>query len=867
MINLKIFALVLGLFSLSYTAKDESLSELRIFNRAILLVKEQYVDPARLKPEKMLMGALDALEKQIPELVVDEVVDGQVKIQIGPNSKIFSVKGMNSLWDLSFKLRDILRFIEPKLPASIKRDDIEYAAVNGTLSQLDPHSILLEPKFSKEMKLSTKGEFGGLGIVIGLRDGVLTVIAPLDDTPAAKSGIKALDQIIKIDESSTINLALDEAVEKLRGKPGTSVSLTISRKGEAGPRNILVIRDIIKVDSITSHLIDKKVGYVKIKSFHGNTSRDLKAAIESFKDIKGLILDFRNNPGGLLNESVSVSDLFLDGGVVVVTQGALGTQRDEEKAEPGLEKSKLPIVVLVNSGSASASEIVAGALKNRGRAVVVGEQTFGKGSVQMLYDFPDKSALKLTIAQYLTPGDESIQSVGITPDILLSPALIEDKNNLLLFPQTRMREGDLDLHLDDKRTMAHKPVFELTYVSENLAKEELEKRAVSSVFYEDFEIRFAKRLLLAAHGSTRKALLADAQSLMPVVEQEENKKLTAALEKLGIDWSRPAQFPATPKISVRLVNAQVAKAGQKLKISVEAKNTGTEPVYRLYGISKSATPFFADREFVFGKLMPGQKKIWDTEIETPKDTMTRRDLMRVVFFGNGRELSPLDIPISLQGSVKPILAYDYQVIPAKAGEKTRVKVKVKNIGAGNCEEPIVLLKAKGDADIFIDQGRQKIKALKPGQSADAELAFTQRTPEGKAEIQLQLFDGISGEYWVEDLNIKSAQKIAKTPPQIRWLEPSNMPVVVKNTYRVQAEITGKKDLKDVYLFVNDQKVVYQSFKAIKKGAPQILILDQVVKLKPGVNLITLVARAGETYSQRDSLIVFSEVGDPLAKNP
>lgn len=862
----KLFLLLFGFFSLSLVFGKEELSELHVFNRVMLLIKEQYVQPERLSPRKMLTGALDAVQRQVPELVVKQQPNSQIKVQLGGASQVFSTGNLNSLWDLSFLLRDIFRFMEPRLPGGSNIKNIEYTAVNGALSQLDPHSILLEPKYSKEMKLSTKGEFGGLGIVIGLRDGVLTVISPLDGTPADKAGIKALDQIKKINESSTVNLPLDEAVDKLRGKPGTAVTLTIKHKGESKERPIIVIRDIIKVDSISSHLISHQIGYVKVKAFHGNTSRDLKEAIDGFGNLKGLILDFRNNPGGLLNESVAVSDLFLDGGIVVVTQGAGASQRDEEKASSGLDKTKLPIVVLVNSGSASASEIVAGALKNRNRAVVVGEQTFGKGSVQMLYDFPDKSALKLTIAQYLTPGDESIQSVGITPDIVLRPAYLEDKNNLLLFPQTRMREGDLELHLDDKaRVMSRRPSYEITYVAEKVAQEEQERRSLSTQFHEDFEIRFAKRLLEKANGATRQNLLADAKNLVPLVEQEESQKIGAALSKLGLDWSLGSPLPKNPQLDVRVIGKPVAKAGGHLKVNLEVKNLGTEPVYQVYGISKSSAPLLADREFIFGRLLPGQKRSFEADVELPKDVSNRRDVMRIALSANKQQdVASIDVPVTIQGLQKPLLAFSYQLGSMKLGEKTTIRVKVKNIGMGTAEEPVVLLKNKDESDIFIEEGRGKLKALKPGQSGDVSFSFVQNERTNKPALQLQIYDSVSGEFWVEDLDLKTTKLVSKTPPQIKWLVVTNAPIVAKESYRVQAQITGRPSLKDIYMYVGDQKVLYES---VKSGKNPVLMLDQLVVLKPGINYITLVARDGESYAGRESLTVFSESGDPLAKNP
>ncbi|MDA0712934.1 MAG: S41 family peptidase, partial [bacterium] len=576
---------------------DSKISELRIFNRAILLVKENYVEPERFDPKAMLLAALKGIEQRVPEFVITELPKETISVQVGSKKREFSIGGLTSLWDLSFRLRDIFKFMEKNLLPDTEIQDIEYAAANGALSVLDPHSILFEPKISAEVKNTTRGEFGGLGVQIGLRDGALTVISPVEGTPAFKAGIKPLDKIIKIEEESTVNLGLEEAVELLRGKPGTSVAITLERKGEPEPIRVVIVRDIIKVDSVTSHLLAEKYGYLNIKTFHGNTDLEMKDAIakmqkKSKNKLAGLILDFRNNPGGLLMQSIAVSDLFLDGGVVVITQGANESNREEETANAGPGKTKIPVVILVNGGSASASEIVAGAIKNRGRGIVIGEQTFGKGSVQILYDFPDKSSLKLTIAQYLTPGNESIQSVGITPDILLRPMYADDKTKMLLFPGDQTREEDLAAHLNDEtRIVNRKPVYELSYLAKILTQSELEKRAVLSSFNNDYEISFAQKILEATDSSSREDLLKAAKTIIKQREASESALLLIALKKFNIDWAAKPIVKGkkilSTKIEAKVKSSPLVLAGNDLMIDIEVKNIGKSPIYRVFGITNS----------------------------------------------------------------------------------------------------------------------------------------------------------------------------------------------------------------------------------------------------------------------------------------
>ena len=747
----------------SKTPKDYSLSSLRILNRVVLLVKEHYVEPERINPREMLISALEAVEKRVPEVLVDEPKGDRLKIQVGKDQRVFLIEDMSSLWELSFRLREVFRFLETQVSPDFDRRDIEYAAVNGMLSKLDPHSILLEPRVSKEMKLSTRGEFGGLGIVISIRDGFLTVISPIDGTPAAAAGVRAQDQIVKIGEESTINMALDEAVDRLRGKPGTKVSITIMRKGEKTPREIGIIRAIIKVDSVSHELLADKTGYIKIKAFQGKTAQDVKNALaemekEAKGNLKGIILDLRNNPGGLLDQAVAVSNVFLDGGVVVATQGARAHDRKEEHARPGKGKLKHPVVVLVNGGSASASEIVAGALKNQGRALVIGEQTFGKGSVQMLYDFPDTSSLKLTIAHYLTPGDISIQSVGITPDIALMPMTVESRDALNLFPDTHMREKDLEAHLDDHRTQVQKPEMTLSFVQRQITEDELEAQRVSSSFLASFETDYAQELLNAVTGNDRNALLKGADQMLAAQERNQMRKIQESLKAFGVDW-RAGKSQGAERIQANVVDSVLGEAGKDLVIKLSVKNTGDTPLYRLYGNSDSRTPLFADREFLFGYLPPGETKSWELKIPLAKDVDSRRDLMRVQFFhGAGETAGQIDVPITIHGLAHPRFSYSYVIDDQaggngdgllQAGETVDLVLVLENAGLGVAPEPTVMVRNEGGAELFIEKGRVQLDKIERNQMGSARLSFKIKGGASEAKMKLQVFDAVMGDYWTD----------------------------------------------------------------------------------------------------------------------
>lgn len=992
---------VLGLMlAVGAGAAGEQLTELRVFNKVVLLVKEQYVEPGRIQPKEMLRAALDAVEKGVPEVLVEDVDDNTLKVAIGTaagiEERIFDIHDVTSLWDVSFRLNAIFRFLEPRIATEVDKRDVEYAAINGMLSKLDPHSVLLEPRYSQEMKLSTQGEFGGLGIVISIRDGGLTVISPIDGTPAAKVGIKAQDKIVKIGEESTVNMGLDEAVERLRGKPNTPIVIWMTRKGWEEPRRFELIRAVIRVESVSAERVGD-LAYVKLKQFQGHTAEDVLEGIEMARakgkaPLKGVILDLRNNPGGLLDQAIEVSNLFLKDGVIVVTQEGQATDgRREVMARTRNFRVDLPVVTLVNGGSASASEIVAGALKNRGRGLIVGDVTFGKGSVQQLYDFPDTSSLKLTIGQYLTPGDESIQSVGITPDLLLKPIRAATKESLNLLPDDNTREQDLDRHLDDARTRKSQPVYELAYLAEEIDQAEAERRDASSAFVEDFDISLARKILESISPATppssagRDELIRVAKGIVATMTADEEKRIDAALMKLGVNWSKdnlakgnmPKGAQEVGAVEVTVVDNTSVKAGDVWAMTLQAKNTGAVPLHRLRGNTTSTLGYLADREFLFGFIKPGETQRFTVDVKIPKELQGRSDLVRVAIADDNRVYASLDVPVKIEGLDRPRFSYSLFIDDGiskdtngngdglmQLGESVALVVGIKNIGAGAAAEPTAHLKNLGGAEVFIDVGRQRLDPLAPGASGVARFLFKAQSPaEGAASTQIALrlhvFDAVLGDYLVEKLTFPLRPATGRTAkvqgtveasvslPVLAAADPTSAvlaraspgarlekvgeangfvrvrlggeaaagnlygyiaqggvsPTKTKPTFGATGEATGlslvygrdpptitfasadgsaiadavtvggdtfalsariKDDgrVSDAYVFIGDQKIFYQRLDS--KG-PTDVVLRHTVKLEPGANVITVVAREDDEFAQREVLTVFSTRGDPFAK--
>jgi len=373
-----------------------------------------------------------------------------ITIGLGRSHKVSALS--NSTYEELKVFTDVLGLLQKEYVEEKSSKDLIYGAIKGMLETLDPHSAFLPPNMYKEMQEETKGRFEGLGIEITIKEGVLTVVSPIEDTPAFKAGVLAGDQILKIEGELTKNLTLIESVKRLRGPKGTKVTITIMREGFTKPKDFTLVRDVIPIRSVRHELLEKHYGYIRVSQFQDKTDSEfdkhLKVLEEESKGaLKGLVLDLRNNPGGLLDQAVKVADRFLESGLIVSMEGKKEDQKMKFYAHSQGTISPYPLVVLINGGSASGAEIVAGAIQDHGRGILLGTQTFGKGSVQTIFPLKDGSGLRLTTARYFTPNGRSIQAKGIVPDIVVKP-LQPEEEKVIPVPKLPM-EKDLERHLID----------------------------------------------------------------------------------------------------------------------------------------------------------------------------------------------------------------------------------------------------------------------------------------------------------------------------------------------------------------------------------------------------------------------------------
>ena len=780
--------------------KNYDLAAHQTLSRVIYYIKEHYVDPSRVFPKEMFVAAVEEIEKSVPEVLVD-ARDHSVAVTVGDQEREFRIDNLDQPWEVAMALRDVFGFLQDKVAEGTELRDIEYAAINGLLSTLDPHSVLLRPESFDDVRMSTKGEFGGLGIVISIRDSRLTVISPIVDTPAYRAGIKAQDKIVKIGEESTVNMSTEDAVTRLRGKPGTKIDIWILRSGWDEPRLFRLQRAIIKIESVTSELLADGVGYIRIKNFQGNTYDDMVSQLDGLRaklggELKGLVLDLRNNPGGLLDQAVAIADHFIASGPLVITVGEGRKKREERSASYIGSETQYPMAVLVNGGSASASEIVSGAIKNLDRGIVVGQKTFGKGSVQVLYDFKDRSALKLTIAQYLTPGDVSIQSVGIQPDIVVNPIMIKEEMVRAFEPNRSPREEDLDHHLkkfDRANTEAQKAAFTIDHVqNDEVEDKDPEPDELADQFRTDYEIDLAQKLLSTSKG-TRPQML-DSSKLVLEDEIQKQGVLTAeAFEKLGINWEAKSASPSSPlsissTIVVKPKTGKKVFAGASVDVIATVTNRSQNTMSRVYGLSKSENGFFDRLEFPFGTLKPGETKQWSVERKLPLALSERADLVEFeVHSDTNIEEQGSSTIAEISAETPPLLTYSYHFDDRKGGngdgliqvgEQVDFIIDVKNLGKTAAKDAFVTVRNSGGSEVFLKVGRASLGEIAAGKSKRASLNFEVKGNTGvsAAKLQLSVWDGEFATGFSDELEIAFGE--AKQIQKVRGVVESKVDVTV-----------------------------------------------------------------------------------------
>lgn len=791
----------------SRLTQEDDPTELRVLDWTLWNISKYYVESDRVDPQAMTMAGLEALEAAIPEVLVQPAADGKVRVRVGTTEREFAADA-NALWAVGPQVREVFAFVNDHAELTVdEQREAEYAIIEGVLSTLDPHTNLLRPDAFEDMRTNTSGHFGGLGIEVGMRDGEITVLRVLDGNPAAAAGMKTGDRIVQIDEESTVTMTLDEAVGMMRGAAGSPVTLFVRREGTAKTMKFEIERAIIKLDSVIGEILpgkdaqgnDVKVGLIQIpRNFAQTTGTELREKLAEFEKAKvsGVVLDMRDNPGGLLNAAVEVADAFVDTGTICATVGE-SAPREESKATNAYQFSDTPLVVLVDQGSASATEIVAGALRNLDRAVIVGRRTFGKGSVQVLHDrrvADTELALKLTIAQYLVPGDESIQSVGVSPDLETIPVYV-GKDYLAYYGRKRfdlVREESLSSHLENGATQQQQitagPLYFLQQgsVGDGSALSEQDEASLralteqgdkrTEILLQDPEIRMARDLVIWAPSSRRSDILAKLPGFAAAQTKLEDARIAKSLTSKSVDWSEgPKPTDGTgPQLHMTITTDKQSDritGGEVGTLTVTMTNTGTAPAYRVRAASTSDYGYFDERELLFGKLEPGETRTAELKLSVAAHELSRTD--RIDFEVHTQHECPLSadsktwIDVAAVGIARPKFAFGYQIVDdpslkdvtgngdglLQVGERVRLRVWVENVGPGLAQDARVQLRNGSGEAVFLHSGRGKLGELKLGGTGEVELDFEVQKLTNEVELQVTVSDNKIGEYVTEEITL------------------------------------------------------------------------------------------------------------------
>ncbi len=825
-----------------------------LFAEVLMRIQLDYLELGRLDFSELQEAALLALEKEIAEVrFVTPQSKSESQSILFRESTLVRLDPPLSLREMYEGLQSLILKLHEKLP-EYQSTELELIVLGAIMSGLDPHSVVLPPSSYAEFNENTRGRFAGVGIVIGSRDKQLTIISLMEGGPAERAGLRIGDQVKEIDGESTKKMSLSAIMQGLRGEIGSRMDLTVERSGKEITYELL--REDIQItssDSVDLRFDDGiPVRYIRLKLFQEDTSTDLEKQLDNLDSVAGLILDLRGNPGGLLQEAVRVSDLFLppEKRIVSTQTNTDLTSYDSHQLLSSPKIQNIPIVVLVNGQSASASEIVSAALKVNNRAIIVGEQTFGKGSVQSIWGMPGNFGLKMTIARYLTPDNLSIQDVGVQPDLQLNPLYLSENNIHLRSLQQESKAENYILHYmrdsEDEETDMDKP----------LSAAEIEN---------DDYVRIAVRLLREhlPYQETMKATLARSHAMLQA--QAEKEVVSEISKQAELDWTLSSPSP-TELPDLQISFEQEIDLGvwqgitppfasdRKLRIKVQLENKGSMPMERVLVVSESSIDWLDDIEFPFGKLEGGEKGLWVREIDVDQqENPSWLPLDFLVLEGEDQELLRKEFLWSVIPDELPTFSMGFQIIDngtagsvgngdgiPQSGETLALKVNLEMQDPQELEEVVLRIGSSEDGLIWL-QDRVEWKSLKDGQFYEENLLV--RIPQGIEELgrwQVALFvPRVDHALWNYHWMGKIGPEAIVEPPvlQTNFIR-DDLPILTRDEELIwNIDLSDDDGLEDLQCFVNGKKLNY--FSLNNKRSEAIVWNSPLLE---GKNLIELVAR-------------------------
>jgi carboxyl-terminal processing protease len=726
------------------------------------IVQSYYVDPRRVTNESLLTSGIESLEN-VPGISAS-IDENQVTIVTENGSHSFPLERPISYKNLVTLFRNMARYLDSVEaladghPSDQSITSGSVTLLNHLLSALDAHSTLLSPEAYRELRQGTEGSFGGLGVLVGMRENVLTVIKPLPRSPAVRAGIRRFDKILGIDGVHTYGYTLDDLVEHMRGEPGTEVELSLLRNGADHPSLMQMKREIINVDSVESTDIvkdDSKILHMTIENFSSRTSTEVLTSIKEARarmgEVNGVVLDMRSNPGGLLDQAVQVVDLFIKSGVIVTTKGR---HQEVETAGTGFDETDFPIVVLINEDSASASEIVAGALQDHGRAVVIGQPSFGKGSVQTIFELPGERALKLTIARYYTPLGRSIQNVGIIPDVWMQPIFARGDNTNLFGAYRYKNERFLKHHLSakfDKKVKSDIAVQKGYYLAKEISQD--------SQKHEDRELNAALQVIRKVHatyGDVIPKAGARASHWLSLAAPELRKVLNSSSRQVAswlkknhkVNWSRQSGDEAALNLAIDFPEGTSVKLGDMLEIPWEISNTSSRPITQASVFVRSEFAGFETQENLVGTIGAKGEKKGVLKIHVPTYLDPGPLVLRLGVAKGAWPVLHAVKTISVEVEDRPLADIRATVSLIDAGkhigilesqEQAKVRIKLENGGESTANNLHVKLENISGSQVSLKGTELKISEIEVGETKTFDVEISGSKSIYSADLGLGIF--------------------------------------------------------------------------------------------------------------------------------
>ena len=887
---------------------SDLVSEHSLVAEVLMHLQLDYIDSEKLLPEILLEGALTEFERLFPEVWLETQFHksdniARIKVRVGNDISVLKIIQLQELYDLHIVLQKLKKhFLKQDLKLTKSR--IEQIFVNGILQQLDEYSVLLSKEIFDEFNINLGGHFAGVGLVVGMRNDFLTVISPMDGSPASKAGILPLDRIIEVDGEETEHMTLDEILNRLRGEIGSTVKLSVLRKGHPKALDFVLHREQIHVESVDIFDLGSEtesIKYARIKNFQIETSQELKNKLLNLNNTKGLILDLRNNPGGLLEEAIKVSDLFLEWKKQIVsTKSSLESKTHfSKKLFADDSYLTIPIVVLINHGSASASEIVAAALQQNERAIVIGQPSFGKGTVQTVWDLENGYGLKLTVGEYLTPSGNSIHKIGVVPNLHLNPVYIpskkvetlQHKKNKKIYKKQNLSDHQISNNLErfriisgfeDEQKNKSADSIKIHFLSRHskLYNESqfIDKKVMTDKLKKDIAIDTAISILRHWNTENIKSVL---QKVSLKIKKNELTKIKDALALHGIDWSLNP-FLKLPSGENLILSWSADRISENLfQMNVKIKNEGTIDAQRLIIMTKSSNQLLDELEFPIGKLSPNKIENRSVNINISAEMMGETEPLELIIFDqNSNQIKSIKDQLKFPEKLATYFRLNMKIIDngkfgsegngdgkVQSGETIALSFKITNLS--NKIVPKLMVHIKGTEGSFrINRGKVLLTKLHPKIEHKDFFLFKMKSDSKRlGKITMEIDAKNSGaakisKLWEIDEKLPEVQVLTPILVDLKWHDLEGKTVEGEThleTLMLSGKIRKPSIVQDLYVHQNDKKIFYKVNLNKKNGVRdqidnyQVFQFKTIVNLLQGINNLSVFCRGQHGFTSEKKL--------------